>query len=359
MSDNIKRLFASDKEVFDVLESSKRRMTKNQLLELLRDRRIFISPEAEREDIVDYLSSLPHDLHDVRGIIEKVGPIKRAEKTTFLEFEGDVSSIEISDVLAEYKRENEHTELVTIHLARAHAISANIKYEEFDYSQTTLLQRIPKSADIEFRVDNGKVTVRMPATDKGVAFAEAIIDRLEQKKKARFETKAVSVERLSPGDRTKFFISLMNRVPGYRVEMVSSIRVSAATGASTKDEEDEDDNKDVQEQFLGFVRSVALSGEDLLSTAQYNQLINSGFFITSMTWRAIQEKPPHDKVQFEAGFENQEEGTGFRYLFRYSQLNSQGEYPTAFKVVPEPRRKDLCQLLEDAARTSMEAFSAK
>lgn len=357
MIDKVQKLFASDKEIYDVLASSKRRMTHGQLLELARDRGIFISEEASREDLVDYLATLPHDFFDVEGLLEQAGPSKRAERTTFIEFSGQVTSEDIAEALAEYQREFESHEETTIHPPRPHAVTANVKYSEFDYSRTALLQRQEKDADLEFRIENERVTVRMPATDKAREIVTDVIERIERNKRTVFEQEEISVAGLSVEQRTIFFMNLMRGVAGHTVEMVVNIKVSAGGATQDLDEVDED-GEIAREELLGVVQSVALSGQNLLASPHYQQLRDSGFFITSMTWRAIQQAAPHDKISFEVAFDNQEEGTGFKYLVRYVQQKPHGDYSANFKVVPPARRKELCQLIENAARMALEEIHA-
>ena len=353
MSDKLQKFFASDKEIHDVLASSKRRMTHGQLLELARDRGIFMSEEVSRETLVDYLAALPHDLFDVEGLLEQAGPSKRAERTTFIEFNGDVTSDDIADALAEYQRDYGSHEETTIHPPRPHAVTANVKYSEFDFSRTALLQRQEKDADLEFRIENERVTVRMPATEKGLEIVAAVIERIERKKKTVFEKEEISVADLSVENRTIFFMNLMRGIEHHRVEMVVNIKVSAGIARRDLDDVDEE-GEGAREELLGVVMSVALSGENLLASPHYQQLRDAGFFVTSMTWRAIQIAFPYDKISFDVAFDNQEEGTGFKYLVRYAQQKADGEYSTHYKTVPTARRKELCQLIESAARDALE-----
>lgn len=357
MSDRVQKFFASDKEIHDVLASSKRRMTHGQLLELARDRGIFISGETDREDLVDYLAVLPHDFFDVEGLLDQAGPSKRAERTTFIEFNGDVTSEDVADALLEYQTDFDTHEETTIHPPRPHAVTANVKYSEFDYSRTALLQRQERDADLEFRIEDERVTVRMPATDKGHAIVAAVIERIERKKKTVFKREEISVADLSVENRTIFFMKLMRGIAHHSVEMVVNIKVSA--GGTTHDLVDGDEeSEDAREELLGVVRSVALSGDNLLASPQYQQLRDAGFFVTSMTWRAIQEAVPNDKVSFEVAFDNPEEGTGFKYLVRYAQQKADGDYSLNYKPVPPARRKELCELIENAARTALEEIRA-
>jgi len=139
-------LFATDKELYDLLASSRQRMTERALLNLARDRRIFISHKAEREAIVDYLSCLPHDLQDVEGLIDEAEVGRRGEKTTFVEVAGDVSTEDIKAAIDQYVDEVGASEEITVPPFNMKSLGATIEYNEFDYSRTRLLQRIERKA---------------------------------------------------------------------------------------------------------------------------------------------------------------------------------------------------------------------
>ncbi|WP_454068076.1 hypothetical protein [Brucella anthropi] len=316
------KLFATDKELYDLLASSRQRMTERALLNLARDRRIFISHKAEREAIVDYLSCLPHDLQDVEGLIDEAEVGRRGEKTTFVEVAGDVSTEDIKAAIDQYVDEVGASEEITVPPFNMKSLGATIEYNEFDYSRTRLLQRIERKAALDFRIEDGKVTVRLPATEKGQSIVNNLIDKLEKNKKTSLSQNRIAISGFPAEFRTKFFLDLLSGIEGYKTETVTSIKVSSPDIAQEEIDDIGEENEaqdDLENELLGIVRSVALSGENLVSSEQYRQLREKNFYITAITWRSVQQVPPHDLVQFEAAFEQQEQGTGFKYIVRYAR----------------------------------------
>ncbi|NKC47925.1 hypothetical protein HED54_03725 [Ochrobactrum anthropi ATCC 49188] len=90
-----------------------------------------------------------------------------------------------------------------------------------------------------------------------------------------------------------------------------------------------------------------------MSSEQYRQLREKTFTSPQLLGDQY-SKSPHDLVQFEAAFEQQEQGTGFKYIVRYARLNTLGRYPKTFKVVPDTRRHELFRLIEHSARVSQQ-----
>lgn len=218
------KLFATDKELYDLLASSRQRMTERALLNLARDRRIFISHKAEREAIVDYLSCLPHDLQDVEGLIDEAEVGRRGEKTTFVEVAGDVSTEDIKAAIDQYVDEVGASEEITVPPFNMKSLGATIEYNEFDYSRTRLLQRIERKAALDFRIEDGKVTVRLPATEKGQSIVNNLIDKLEKNKKTSLSQNRIAISGFPAEFRTKFFLDLLSGIEGYKTETVTRRR---------------------------------------------------------------------------------------------------------------------------------------
>ena len=99
-----KRLYcATDKEIFDVLMSSKQRITESVMLELAKDRGVFYSAKDSREILADSLSLLPHDYHDLVFILDQREHSGRAEKLTSVVLDTPLTVNDIKDIANEYK----------------------------------------------------------------------------------------------------------------------------------------------------------------------------------------------------------------------------------------------------------------
>jgi hypothetical protein len=356
MSNGNLRLFATDKDLFDLLIAPRQKITEKTMLELARDRRIFCSSQASRHELADYLSALPHDFQDLAGLIERGEAGTRNERTTFIALDaGDVNEADIRAALASYKTSVGASERVTVPPAGTGVVFANVEYSEFDYSKTHLLQRQNKNAAIEFRIDDGKVKIRLPSTERAHEIVAAVVGELERNKRSTFAKKEISVAHLNAERRSQFFLFLLRNMPGYQVDTVTRLKVASSDPVDDlNDAEDTDDGVDAASaEMLHLVENVALSGDNLLASPQYNQLVESGFFITSMTWRASQLDAPYDKIQFDVSFEDGKAGTGFRYLARVAHRSSRDSYPQSFRLPTEARKKELFETIEATANMAL------
>lgn len=68
--------------------------------------------------------------------------------------------------------------------------------------------------------------------------------------------------------------------------------------------------------MLYIVEHVVLNGKMLMASPEYQQLTEKGFYVTSITWVAQQNHGPHNRIEFEAGFEHPKQGKAFRYNVR-------------------------------------------
>ncbi|NTH64411.1 hypothetical protein G6L33_11165 [Agrobacterium rhizogenes] len=356
MRDKRTQLYATDKDLFDLLISPKQRITERVMLELARDRGIFCSHKASREKLASYLSGLTHDLNDVEGLIKQGESGTRGEKTTFLTIGAEIDAASIRRAVNEYAKAA-GTEIVAQPVSGATKVTTSIQYDEFDYSRTNLLQRQTKVADIEFSMNEGQVRVRLPSTDKAKDIVAKIIDLVERDQKTTLPQTQVTVDDLPPEYRTRFFLHLTTKMAGYRTDTVTKLKVAAKNPAP---EDDDDDAADKAEsKMLHLVQNVALTGENLLVSPQYRQLTESGFFVTSMTWRATQLDEPQDRVQFDVSFENGRAGTGFRYLMRIAERSSRHTYPQNFSAPSDGRKRHLFSLVESTAHSVVAALRAE
>jgi len=367
MSDFLDHLSANDNDIYDLLISGKQRLTTAVLRELARDRGIFCSPEDSREDLADYLSLLPHDYHDIDGIVQKREPPHRREKTTFVRLGSQLSVQEMKEAAIAYAEAVGFNESVTHRPKSGTGYSVSVAYEEFNHTRTRLLQRERHEANIEFLVENGQTVVRLPATDKAKRIVAAIKETVEQKRKEKILEEMIELTGLTtPALRSKFFTRLISSLPKYKLKNVMNLKVSSLQVGGDSEEEGLDLENDLEddaskEMFAAVVHSMALSGQNLVQSQEYKELTARGFFITAITWRSEFEHNPNDIYQFDAGFEDRKSGTGFRYQVQGAFRAHKGthrksivhvtdsEKTVLFALIEETARKVLAELLNEAA----------
>ena len=102
--------------------------------------------------------------------------------------------------------------------------------------------------------------------------------------------------------------------------------------------------------MLSVVENVALNGKMLITSAEYQQLRQKGFFITSLTWISQQEYSPFNMWEFDAGIEDAREGKGFRYNVRGFYRKGKKAFTKTRIAVDDDEKQPLFPLIERTAR---------
>ena len=360
---------ATDKEIYDLLIASKQSITEGILLSIARERGIFYAPRETREVLIGNLSLLPYGYADLNLILDHRATIQRTEKRTSITFNASLNMEDIKAVCAEY-RDTTKDEKVTTQQDGTNKFTATINYSELDYSKTRLLQRRDKEADIEFFVKDNETTVRLPSNPKARAVIEALKTALDQRIQGSIQAEEIELTSLkTPEARTTFFTSLISQLSGYKLHNVMDVKVESklhdpAPDLEDVDAEDEDEGEETdeglaaKETMLSVVENIALKGSLLLSSPEYQQLRQKGFYITSIVWTAQQVESPNDIVEFDAGFELPREGKGFKYNVRGLYRNINGTPTKTLRQIPKEQKPPYFSLLEGTARRVLKSLGS-
>lgn len=356
MTDFLDHLSANDKDIYDLLISGKQRLTENVLHELARDRGIFYSPKESRSDLADRLSMLPHDFHDIAGIVERREHGRRGEKTTSIRLDAAIPVEELRAAVAAYQQEAGASEKVVHHQKGANGLAMQVEYDEFDHSRTRLLQKQRHEAGIDFMVEDGKTVVRLPATEKAKRIVAIVKDKIESTRKENIAEESIELTALTtPEARSAFFTKLISQLPGYRLKDVTNLKVASHQADEAIEDDDaldieNDSEGEAGRKMYAAVHSMALNGQNLVQSEEYQQLTKRGFFITAITWRAEQISLPYDIIQFDAGFEDRQRGTGFKYAVQGAFRFQKGQHTKSPRPVSETERAAFFALIESTAR---------
>lgn len=355
MSEYLNQFFATDKDIFDLLASAKQKLTENVLREIARERGIFYSQNDSREDLADALSLLPFTLNELVDLMDRRETSRRNEKTTTITLDATLEVDDIKAAIKEYQDEVGPTEKVDSHLKGANEVVLNVEYDEMDYSRTRLIQRQRHDATIQFVQQNGKTLVRLPASEKSQRIVENLTSRIESRRKAVVPRETIELDGdFGADERTAFFTRLMSELPGYKLKGVTNLRISPSKRSDTEtdDEEelDDDEREAASREMLVIVRSMALTGENLMASEEYQALRKRGFYITAITWRADQTSIPYDSPHLHAEFADGEAGTGFKYSVKGIYRFQEGFYTKTARPADDAEREKLYGLLEATAR---------
>ena len=364
MNSTLNQYFATDKAIFDLMMSGKQRLTEKVLRDLAKERGIFYSPMDSREELIDVMSTLPHDYDNIMELMKRRRHDGRGDKTTSIILNTEITNEEIKKVLAEYAKDVGATEDIT-HQKKGDKYVANIQYDEFDYSRTQLIQRQRHDAGIEFGVGNGKTTIRLPATEKAQRIVKSLKEKIEGHRKVELPEEIIELKKFNdPEARTEFFIKLISTMEGYRLRDVTNLKVSAGSNGNIDEDEDLDDELDnevaaAEQEMIGVVKNMALNGKNLTSSDEYQSLRKKGFFITSISWSAEQKETSQDIILFDAAFNDGENGSGFKYSIRGARRYQEGQHLKTVKHVEDHEKEKLFNLLEHTARATLAQLTIK
>jgi len=354
---------ATDKEIYDALMSAKQKIGEKVLLELAKDRGIFFSPKDSREDLISAISLLPHDYHDLNTLLEQREHQGRQEKLTSVTLPEALTVEEIKEVLKEYTAESPPDEKVTHHARGNDQVVATVKYSDIDYGKTRLIQRTPKEAGIEFHIENNKTVIRMPANDRIKGVFGKLKDKLDAKRKTEIPAIRIEIgEFESPALRTEFFTTLISDLKGFSLKNVTSVKVERLKQEPEEGElqlEDDQENEEAKQEALALVKKVALKGETLLASEEYQSLSKKGFFITSIIWRSMLVKHPYPMIEFEAAFEEPMLGKGFKYFIRGAYNVVDKQYTKTIRPVDTEEKETYLSIIEDTAASTIKELRKK
>lgn len=365
MSEHLNQVFASDKDIFDLLASAKQKLTEGVLREVARNRGIFFSTHESRDGLADALSLLPYTLNELLDLMDRRETSRRNEKTTSITLDAEIASEELKAVVQEYQEEVGATEKVDSHQKGTTAFVLNVEYDDIDYSKTRLIQRQRHDATIEFVQQGKKTVVRLPASEKSKRIVENLTARLESRRMAPVPREAIEMDAdFDADERTSFFNRLMSELPGYKVKGVTNLRIAPSKTTSAEDDStdlEDGEQEDARQEMLVVVRSMALSGENLIASKEYQALRASDrhYFLTSLTWKVEQTSMPYDAPHLHAEFEDGEAGTGFKYSVKGVYRFQEGALTKTARALDDTEKEKLYVLLESTARRILQDLREK
>ena len=300
----------SDKNIYDVLQHKKIRHS--EILRFLRNRGIIASTKLDKTALSKIISSLTFDYHDYIYLTKLLENPNKKEKTTRTTIKASSNNEQLLKACQNAIKSDGSDDSYKI-IKKDEKIILIATYMDIDFTKTELRQRSVKKCEIELQASGNEITVRMPATKKGIEIAGKVKSSLSIDIGKELEEEVISLENIViPEARSLFFDELIKSISGYKLENVSSVDVYHEIDNLEETQEDKGDSS----SYAGFIRKAALAGGGVLESTEFNQLHASGFFISKIVWTVIDTVPAGDKIELEAQFGNPASCTDFKYLVR-------------------------------------------
>jgi hypothetical protein len=368
--------YATNKDVFDLIMSSKREFSAQLLREFLARRGILLSRTERFEDIARYLSSLELSSADRLELEDQLTDSRRAEKMTVSTVQTTMDAERLATVAA--KLAEKRTGLQEQFQAdfSSGALELEIAYTDIDYGKTTLKQKRERDMRMEFVQAGDTLTIRRPANGKSDEILSGILDILAEQETAKPKVREVDLSGLATAElRNRFFTRLICALDGLAFVDVAGVwvaRVAEGTdaegGGALAEDEGEKDNgalvdgggeenvgaevdetgQPLAKETVGQLSRALLEGTGVLGTRGYKSFISEGFSISWIRWTCKTTDRDEDLVKFEAGLQSPGSGEGFRYnicgLYRKKE---DGSYTQRLSAKPSEKRR-FFPILEEA-----------
>jgi hypothetical protein len=242
-------------------------------------------------------------------------------------------------------------ETITASPSGQHGYEISVAYSELDFGATRFRQRREREANISITNEGGKTVLRFPATVKARGVVDEFVNAVERNKKAEIPREEIDLSSFSdPEIRTRFFTLLISTLPDSQPNNVLRVRVEKLEKQLGVLLEDDGEKEQAKEEMLSLVRAVALNGESLLASQEYQSLRKRGFFITDITWRVRKKPPSGPIVEYEAGFDEPQLCKLFRYAVRqWKTKYDTGEDRKLFTPIPALSKDEFGRELEETA----------
>jgi hypothetical protein len=195
-----------------------------------------------------------------------------------------------------------------------------LNYHEMNHAKMRLIQKEPMEAVIELMPNGDLIDVRYQESTEAAEVVDLIKNALHPDAAEDEKSKTINLKAIrDPKKRTKFFIELITNLYGHSYVDLKDLKVEYLEPEDADDlaetEDDESDSKKIpkKEEIKAKLKSVAMSGEGLLLSKEYHELVNSNFFLCRVVWIAEDETSATYRIKISAELGDPQEGTGFSY----------------------------------------------
>lgn len=343
-------------DIYDTFMAKEKRLSIVTMLKIARSKGILLSVHSDREELARQISHIPFDSSDIVSLYEKIEEDKKREKTTSTRIKQKIAFSNIKGAIDRLKEQRGLFDEVYTIVSNPDAPTCIIEalYYETDFSKARMLQTTKRKARIEIDSKDGTL-IRFPANEKCTQIVDSIIKNIEEAS----DSQELFIERIelahvtNSEQRNKFFLTLLNSLEKLPAKDVIAVKMIPM---DSLDEDDEDEDSANKKEITGMIRKIAIEGQALTASPEYQGLIEKQFFISNMIWTATDTgSSPNVLVELEAGFANQQDCRDFKYSVKgtYSVEKDSGVFSMHRKQATESDRLKYLSLIEKAAQRSI------
>lgn len=115
--------------------------------------------------------------------------------------------------------------------------------------------------------------------------------------------------------------------------------------------------QEADEEVVGYIKKIALDGDSVHTSGEFQRLTNDGFYLTKIEWTVQSEKATGDKIDLLAEFTDTVNCSGFKYgIKRVYSIKDNGEYNSG-KTPSDSDRTVILPKIELSARQSYDKIA--
>ncbi|WP_216907970.1 hypothetical protein [Synechococcus sp. CCY 0621] len=347
--------FATDADIFDLIEPEIKRFSKTRLLELALRRGIILSPAEDRVDIIQFLSTLPFSQSQLQDLCDQIESPGRAQRTTSVRINTSAHANTFADTITDLQKARTDKDEQWLVTKKDDCLEIKVGYTELNHRKSSLRQRTENEVTLQVEpTSTGEYTIRHTANPKAKEIAEKLVQKLESRSATPIPIIPISLSGIvDRGARTKFWVELIKQTQGlvpYSVTKVGVCRDMASTplGADAGEEDSEEDSESAEELLTaGLIHKAVFEGDEVFESAEF-QNTQTAFFVYKASWLA--DSTSGDRFEIEAQFRDSAAAHQFVYIVKnvLRKKESGGFYKTSQRPSAGEIR-ELSRALEDSA----------
>lgn len=320
-------LVVSDRDVIDLLESQKHRISKEKILNFLQERGIFCSEDESRYALHELIASLNIDWFLIEDLLSLAASLDEQQKVTATNFSVKEPDA-IERTLEKLKTELAHKDFVVDKLKNG-SFEVQYKTEKLERNNARLIQRTSKDEKIAINIDGDNVSMVSSVGDGTEPVISKFFDELSRNCKSDIENLNIDFSSIvSSKIINDFFLALIKiNKEKYKVSDVIKLKLNRFDSGKAKelelentdiyDENDEDitpfSDKEDGEPDKEDIKSALISGSSLLTSDVFESFNRKGYFISTISWLVTEKTGDKRKIEYLAGFTDPDKRDSFTY----------------------------------------------
>lgn len=320
-------LVVSDRDIIDLLESQKYRISKDKILNFLQERGIFCSEDESRHALHELIASLNIDWFLIEDLLSLAASTDEQQKVTATNFSvNDPSALD--KTLENLKKELSHKDFIVDKLKNGN-FEIQYKTEKLERNNARLIQRTSKDEKIAINIDGNNISMVSSVGEGTEPVIAKFFDELGRNCKSDIDNLNIDFSSIVDSKIINdFFLALIKiDKEKYKVSDVIKLKLNRFDSGKTKelelentdiyDENDEDitpfSDQEGIEPDKEDIKSALISGSSLLTSDVFESFNRKGYFISSISWLVTEQSGDKRKIEYISGFTDPDKRDSFTF----------------------------------------------